>query len=117
MANQTYSFRAPSSVAEQVKSASAFLAQNFGQSQEDVEKLLARELQLALIRRMRDFHDPVSASEFMRNCVEIVTESIERVESGFELIDQYRMWSEKDEEGTKFRKGALKAARLIWDEN
>ncbi len=110
---RTYSFRAPPDLAERVSAARELLATSG--TDEGCHEEVARELELALARRMRGA--PALArdqSAFMRTAVELLVGASEKVAADRALAERYADWDAEDNEGASVRRGALSASTSLW---
>ena len=113
-ADRTYSFRADADLGERIEFARATLA-HIGQALERPEnEWIARELQLALLRRSRELAGSENRSELMRATMEMLVAATEKVAEDLRFIEDYaaaaRTRTPEDEE---FLEAAERAAAAL----
>jgi hypothetical protein len=104
VAQKTYSFRAPSEFADRMRAARAGLQEILASADADH---FSHELEIALIRRLRDLPETPGQAEFARAVTEALVATVERVQREPELMEQMRAFNREDAEGDAWRRGAL----------
>lgn len=90
VAERTYTFRAPGSLAERIRKASALLDEVSETNDPEVTKLITRELLVLMLRNGRRFHDARgNQSAFMRETIELLVTAAEKVASDREYATAY----------------------------
>jgi hypothetical protein len=114
-ADRTYSFRADAQLGDRIELARATLLR-LGEALENPEnEWIAREIQLALLRRSRELADSANRSELMRATMELLVAATEKIEEDLRFVDAYaaaaRARTDEDEE---FLEAAQRAAGALW---
>jgi hypothetical protein len=104
IAQKTYSFRAPSEFADRMREARAGLQDILASPDADH---FSHELEIALVRRLRDLPETPGQAEFARAVTEALVATVERVQREPELMEQMRAFNREDVEGDAWRHGAL----------
>ena len=113
-ADRTYSFRAPAELQERLAAARAAFTE-LAERAPDADQWLARELEMALARRLREA--PAVArdqSAFIRAAVELLVGVTEKVALGLDLAERYSAARADDAEAEAFHRGAAEAAAATW---
>ena len=108
LAERTYSFRAPSDLADRVRAASELLAVVVGES-EELQERVARELVRALLRDADRFRAArTNQSAFMRDTIELLVTAAEKVARDLHYADEYAAVERTGDEQASAR--AMRAA-------
>jgi hypothetical protein len=90
LADRTYTFRAPGSLAERIREASALLDEVSETNDPEAIKLIARELLVLMLRDGGRFHNARgNQSAFMRETIELLVTAAEKVASDREYATAY----------------------------
>lgn len=81
----------------------------------DAEAWLARELELAIARRLRSAPEVArDQSTFMRTAVELLVGVTEKVARDIQFEPEYKAARAEDKESDAYHRAALEAAKEIW---
>jgi hypothetical protein len=109
VADRTYTFRAPGSLAERIRKASALLDEISETNDPEATNLIARELLVLLLRDRRRFRDARgNQSAFMRETIELLVTAAEKVASDREYATAY---ADAASDRTEDEAAARRAAR------
>jgi hypothetical protein len=117
VAEKTYSFRAAGDLGDRMREASAVLEAMFGDLQTEEAQVaverVTNEMMLALLRDRERFRDSLdNQSAFIRQTVELLVQTAEKVASDVRYAAEYaEVAAERDE---AFRSGAKAAAARRW---
>jgi hypothetical protein len=90
VAERTYTFRAPGSLAERIREASALLDDVSAGVDPEVTTLITRELLVLMLRDGERFHQARgNQSAFMRETIELLVAAAEKVASDREYVTAY----------------------------
>lgn len=114
-ADRTYSFRADVELEERLESARTTLA-GLGEALESPgNEWIAREVQLAFLRRSRELADSANRSELMRTTIELLVAATEKIAEDLRFTEEYaaaaRARTAEDEE---FLEAAKRAGAALW---
>lgn len=116
-ADRTYSFRADAGLGERIELARSTLLR-IGEALESPEnEWIARELQLALLRRSRELAESENRSELMRATMELLVAVTEKIAEDLRYIEDYAAAGrERTDEDEKFLEAAQRATAAVWRE-
>lgn len=88
-ADRTYSFRADADLGERIEVARSTLRRIGDELESQENAWIARELQLALVRRSSELAESGNRSELMRATMELLVEATEKIADDLRFIDDY----------------------------
>lgn len=106
VADRTYSFRAPSELADRIRAARMALPEIF--SSTELGNHFTHEFEIAVLRRMRRLPETRGQTEFVRAITDAFVSTVERVQREEEMMEQMRAFDREDLEGPAWRAGALR---------
>jgi hypothetical protein len=114
-ADRTYSFRADAELGERVERARATLAV-LGEALESPEnEWVARELQLALLRRSKELATSANRSELMRATMELLVATTEKIAEDLRFTEDYAAAAQaRTTEDEEFLEAARRAGAELW---
>ncbi|MHB1999077.1 MAG: hypothetical protein ACYCSI_02640 [Solirubrobacteraceae bacterium] len=105
VADKTYSFRAPTELADRIRAARVALPEIFSSVPRGDH--FTHELEIAVLRRLRRLPETRSQMEFVRAITEAFVSTVERVQREERMIEEMRTFDREDVEGASWREGAL----------
>jgi hypothetical protein len=105
VADKTYSFRAPSELADRIRAARAALPEIF--SSTELGDHFTHEFEIAVLRRLRRLPETRSQTEFVRAITDAFVSTVERVQREEEMMEQMRAFDREDVEGPAWRRAAM----------
>jgi hypothetical protein len=114
-ADRTYSFRAGAELGERVERARATLAA-LGEALESPEnEWIARELQLALLRRSKELAASANRSELMRATMELLVATTEKIAEDVRFTADYAAAAQaRTAEDEEFLEAGQRAGAELW---
>lgn len=106
VADKTFSFRAPSELADRICAARAALPEIFSTAQ--LGDHFTHEFEIAVLRRLRRLPETRGQAEFVRAITEAFVATVERVQREEDTLEQMRAFAREDVEGRAWRKGAMR---------
>lgn len=114
-ADRTYSFRADAELGERVERARATLASLGDALASPHGEWIAREIQLALLRRSREMGESANRSELMRATMELLVAATEKIAEDLRFIEDYAAAArERTAEDEEFLEAAQQAGAALW---
>jgi hypothetical protein len=113
-ADRTYSFRADAELGERIEQARANLARLAETLESPENEWIAREIQLALLRRSREMAESANRSELMRATMELLVAATEKIAEDLRFIDDYAAAArERTAEDEEFLEAAQRAGAAL----
>ena len=114
-ADRTYSFRADASLGERIELARSTLSRIGTELESPENAWIAREIQLALLRRSREMAESANRSELMRATMELLVAATEKIAEDLRFIDDYAAATrERTAEDEEFLEAAQRAGAAFW---
>jgi hypothetical protein len=114
-ADRTYSFRADADLGERIELARSTLARIAKALESPENDWMAREIQLALLRRARELAESANRSELMRATMELLVAATEKIAEDLRFMEDYAAAArERTAEDEEFLDAAQRAAAALW---
>ena len=113
-ADRTYSFRADAELGERIERARSTLMRIAEALENHENDWIARELQLAFLRRSQELAASENRSELMRTTMELLVAATEKVADDLRFIEDYAAAAgERSPEDEEFLEAAQRAAAVL----
>ena len=113
--DRTYSFRADAELGERIELARSTLRRIAEALETPENEWIARELQLALLRRSRELAESANRSELMRETMELLVAATEKIADDLRFIEDYAAAArERTAEDDEFLEAAERASAVLW---
>jgi hypothetical protein len=106
VADKTYSFRAPSELADRIRAARTALPEIFSSTERGDH--FTHEFEIAVLRRLRRLPETRGQTEFVRAITDAFVSTVERVQREEEIMEQMCAFDREDVEGPAWRAGAMR---------